>query len=226
MIHPQTIAEHSFQSFGYLGSQGDFGQQVKHLLTSLQYFLYQVDIYFGLATGSHAMQHAHTFLRKAVQYAIERPPLCVIECIQLGCLGSSLFQSSGLVLIHLEDAFFHQSVKCHGRCGRFFQQCLLGYLLQTGSFFCPSGQLNILHQQGQLFLRPMQIVEQEVHPFFSHPLIHQTDTRLCTGLVIAFQLFLNEDSLLVQQRLHNGKNLSESCRLLQLSDALYLINTQ
>ena len=51
MIDTKATSEYPLQTFGDLGGQGDFGQEIEHLLTCLQRFLDEVDIDFGLATG-------------------------------------------------------------------------------------------------------------------------------------------------------------------------------
>ena len=67
MIDTEATSEHPFQKFGALGGQGDFGQEIKHLLASLQRFLDEVDIDFGLATGGHPMEQADILLTEVIE---------------------------------------------------------------------------------------------------------------------------------------------------------------
>ena len=67
MIDTEATSEHSLQPFGDLGGQGDFGQEIEHLLACLQRFLDEVDIDFGLATGGHSMKQADILLAEVIK---------------------------------------------------------------------------------------------------------------------------------------------------------------
>ena len=67
MIDTEATSEHPLQPFGDLGGQGDFGQEIEHLLTCLQRFLDEADINFGLATGSHPVKQTDILLAEIIK---------------------------------------------------------------------------------------------------------------------------------------------------------------
>ena len=67
VIDTEATSEHPLQTFGDLGGQGDFGQEIEHLLAGLQRFLDEVDIDFGLATGGHPMEQADILLTEVIE---------------------------------------------------------------------------------------------------------------------------------------------------------------
>ena len=67
MIDTEATSEHPFQTFGDLGGQGDFGQEIEHLLAGLQRFLDEVDIDFGLATGGDPVKQADILLAEIIK---------------------------------------------------------------------------------------------------------------------------------------------------------------
>ena len=67
MIDTKATSEHPLQTFGDLGGQGDFGQEIEHLLACLQRFLDEVDIDFGLATGGDPVKQTDIFLAEVIK---------------------------------------------------------------------------------------------------------------------------------------------------------------
>ena len=129
-------------------------------------------------------------------------------------------------MIDLEDAFLHQAIE-DGRGGTgFLQQFLLGHFLQLLATACPTGQLHVFHEQGQLLLGSGKLVEEGHHTCLIQVLAGQSDPGLGARFVIPFQIFLHEDGLLVEQALHYGEDVLHPYGALQLSDTLLLIGAE
>ena len=65
---PRRLPKMFAQARGDLRSQGDFGQEVKHLLFLAQKVVDEVDVYFGFAAGCYAMQQCCV---EAVERAVD-----------------------------------------------------------------------------------------------------------------------------------------------------------
>ena len=226
VIHAQAIAEHSFQSFGDLSGQGNFGQQIEYLLSLLQSLLDEVDIDFRLSARCYPVKQADVLLPETSSDFIERPLLGGIERIDFGFLQTGFVQPTDFLIIDLEDAFFHQSVENTQRSSCLFEQGFLGYFLQITATSRPTGKLDVFHQQGKLFLGSRQFVEKLLHRFLIPFRTGKPYPRLGLRFVAALQVLLHENGFLVEQSFDYGEYSLDATRLLKLGYALLPVSTE
>lgn len=70
MIDTEPVAKDFVESLHNLNRQGDFGQEIEHLLVFLDGFLDEMDVDFRLSAGSNTMQEYYVFLQHLHQYLI------------------------------------------------------------------------------------------------------------------------------------------------------------
>ena len=70
MEYAEPVAKHLVQSLHNLNGEGDFGQQIKHLLMFLDGFSDKMDVDFSLSTRSHTMQKYHVLIHHLQEYLI------------------------------------------------------------------------------------------------------------------------------------------------------------
>ena len=226
MIYSQTFSKHSLQTFGDLSCQSDFRQQIQHLFALLQGLLYQVNVDFRLSTGSDTMKKTDILLLEILKDSRESPLLGRVQSIEFKRSDIGLIESTDFLIINFEDAFVHQSIENSRGSPRLFQQFLLGNFLQVFTSACPTRKFHIFHQYGQLFLGSGKFIEQCHHSSVIQFAIDQSHTGFCPRLVTSFQIFFHEDSLLLQQSLHDGKDILQANGSLQLGDTLFLVRTK
>ena len=219
VIDSQPGAEHPFQPFGDLGSQCYFGQQIKHLPALPQRLFYQVDVYFGLSTGSHSVEQTDILLLKALHDFMISPLLVLVQHVQFYRLSDQTVQPPDFLIIDLEYLFFYQSVENSGRSRGTLQKFFLGHF-----FGCTvpqhAGKLHILHQQRQLFRSALQLVKDTPEILFTGSVCRQPDPGFRFGFIGAAELFFYKQSFLVEQRLDNGENVFQSALFLKFGDTL------
>ena len=225
MIDTQATSEHSLQTFGNLGGQGNFRQQVQHLFTLLQRLLYQMNIDFCLTTGSDPMKKTHVLLSKILKNSRKSLLLWSIQNIELESGNFRLVQSTNFLIIDFEDTFIYQSIENGSGRTRLFQQFFLGNFLQVFTPTSPTREFHIFHQYGQLFFGSGKFIEQNHHTGIIQFPIDQSHTGFCPRLVTSFQIFLHKDGFLFQQSLQDGKYIPQANGTLQLGHTLFLIGT-
>ena len=70
VIDAQSVAKHLMKTFHDLHGEGDFRQEIKHLLMFLYRLSDEMDVDFGLSARSHAMKKHHVFLHHLHQYLV------------------------------------------------------------------------------------------------------------------------------------------------------------
>ena len=82
MIDAQPAAEDPLQALGYLGGQSNFRQQIKYLLALTDRLINEVNIDFGLATGSDSVEQTDIFLAERNTDFVESPLLMYVQFIE------------------------------------------------------------------------------------------------------------------------------------------------
>ena len=62
VVDAQSVAKDTVQSLHDLDREGDFWQEIEHLLMLIESLFDEMDIHLGLATGGNAMQEYHILL--------------------------------------------------------------------------------------------------------------------------------------------------------------------
>ena len=77
MVYAQTVAEDTLQPLRYLHGEGDFGQQIEHLLAFVDGFCDEVDVDFCLAARCDSVQQRHVVVLERCVYAV----VCLLLCL-------------------------------------------------------------------------------------------------------------------------------------------------
>ena len=71
MIDTHVVSENPLQPVFYLGGKGNLRQQVQHLLTLPDLFLYKMDVYLGLAAGGDSVKQTDILGFKGLMYLVQ-----------------------------------------------------------------------------------------------------------------------------------------------------------
>ena len=70
VVDADASSEHTFQAFGDLRREGDFGKQVEHLLSVFDGLPDEMDVDFRLSAGGDTMEQADVFLPEVAEDGI------------------------------------------------------------------------------------------------------------------------------------------------------------
>ena len=87
MVYAEPAAEDSLQSLGHLHGEGYLGQEIEHLFAFGDGLLNKMDVDFGLATGSHAMEQHHVLFLPLRLNVVHGLGLGVVECLHILRMG-------------------------------------------------------------------------------------------------------------------------------------------
>ena len=124
MINAETLTKNSLQTVGDLHGQGDFGQEIKHLLSLLNRLLDEVDIQLRLAARGYTMQQRYVprlkrFLDFVVGFLLRH-----VERMQRSRRRCRAVQSPHLLLIKGEKAAINQRFERGHAAMRHVQQLI------------------------------------------------------------------------------------------------------
>ena len=105
MVDAQPTAEDPLQTFHHLNGEGYLGQEVEHLLLTVEGLLDEVDVYLRLSTGGDAVKQGDVLLEEGKLYLVESVLLWSAERFDVfGMRVATVIQSSHLLLVGLKEA--------------------------------------------------------------------------------------------------------------------------
>ena len=135
MEDAEPVAKHLVQSLHNLNGEGDFGQQIKHLLMFLDGFPDKMDVDFSLSTRSHTMQKHHVLIHHLQEYLIVGILLGFGKRLdEFEMRFSQCVQSAHLQFIGNEDAPVDERLDHCYRASCLVHQLLLSHLLDALSW--------------------------------------------------------------------------------------------
>ena len=124
MINAEALTKNSFQTVGDLHGQGDFGQEIKHLLSLLNRLLDEMDIQLRFAARCHTMQQRYVpRLKRFLDFVVGFLLRCV-ERMQRSRRRCRAVQSPHLLLIKGEKAAINQRFERGHAAMRHVQQLI------------------------------------------------------------------------------------------------------
>ena len=100
MVDTESVAKHLLKPLSYLYRQGDFRQEIEHLLVALQCLFDEMDVYLRLAARRHAAQQHHVLFQELEQYVVVCLLLCCRQSLHVVELRhSATVQTSHLLLV-------------------------------------------------------------------------------------------------------------------------------
>ena len=167
VIDTQTVTEDLVQSLHNLYGQGDFRQQIEHLLVLFDGFSDEMDVDFRLSTGSNSMQKYHVFLHHLHQYLIIGILLCHgqgFDQIQMRLTRS--IQSAHFQLVSKENATVDKRLHDSRRTVGFVHQLFLRYLPDT--FPWSISLQTIPMRKGEEGGKSLRLLQRTLHHTESH----------------------------------------------------------
>ena len=129
MVDTESVAKHLLKPLSYLYRQGDFRQEIEHLLVALQCLFDEMDVYLRLAARRYAAQQHHVLFQELEQYVVVCLLLCCRQSLHVVELRhSATVQTSHLLLVGHEHLLVQQLLH-DSRCGmRFVYQFVFRHL--------------------------------------------------------------------------------------------------
>ena len=113
MVDAQPAAENPLQTFHHLNGEGYLGQEVEHLLLTVEGLLDEVDVDFRLTTRGNPVKQGDVLLEEGELYPVKGVLLWGAEGLDvLWMRVATVVQASHLLLIGLKEPTFHE------RCDR------------------------------------------------------------------------------------------------------------